>query len=192
MTLSLRQFCVFLESSFLPDDALELRHSRGDCRVDVSEIDRRQGRLLVQQPLVEGEAEWEVNHPVVENRLRDEATDELELCFDLVPVTRFRVSGERHRVEAGGGVNVLDAGIAARIVAGFVLFHDNVAAADLDGVSLPQGQVGALEIFGNECVELEGGAETSADLIFVLDLEQGARLGELVHDLEMEDRILVI
>jgi len=61
--------------------------------------------------------------PVVKNGLGDEATDELKLGLDLVPVTRFRVPGERHRVEAGRRVDVLDAGVATAAAAGFIFLQ---------------------------------------------------------------------
>ena len=51
------------------------------------------------------------------------------------------------------------------VVALHVVVH---VAADLDGVALPETVVGALDLFGDESVELEGGAESRANLVLVL------------------------
>jgi hypothetical protein len=64
LTLRRRHLGVFFDATLFAHDALELRHCRRDGRIDVSQVDRRQRRLLIQQPLKEGEAEWQVDHPV--------------------------------------------------------------------------------------------------------------------------------
>ena len=60
---------------------------------------------------------------------------------NLVAMTRFGISGQRNRVEASRGVNVLDAGVTGTTptTSGFVFFHDDVTARDLYGIALPQG-----------------------------------------------------
>lgn len=46
----------------------------------------------------------------------------------------------------------------------------------------PEVEVETLELAGDERVELERGAEAGADLVLVLDLEQGPGAGHLVDD----------
>jgi len=72
-------------------------------------------------------------------------------------MTRFGVPSKGNRIEARRGVDILDAGIAGATStpSRFVFFHDDVTARDLDGIALPQGQIGSLKFFGDKGVKLK-------------------------------------
>ena len=109
-------------------------------------------------------------------------------------MTRFTVSCNGQGIQASVAVDVLHTLSSPWIIFSkrknktknlsltSILFHC-IFLSNLDGGSFPQLDVGSLQLFANEAVELQRGTESCPHLPLVVDLQQRPGAGQLGHEL---------